>query len=94
MNRHWLHRILRPVRRMATAVERVRKRSGKRVREGAGEGVGPHPNGRRGGAVRPQAGGKGLGVQLFQSVEAIAGYLDDLPEAEAPIDGSWLIQVP
>ena len=43
--------------------------------------------------LKPNRGGKGLGVQLFQTVEAIAAYLDG-PGAgdEAPIDGVWLIQ--
>ncbi|MHA1600844.1 MAG: ATP-grasp domain-containing protein [Alphaproteobacteria bacterium] len=43
--------------------------------------------------LKPNRGGKGLGVQLFQSVEAIADYLSS-PQAieEAPIDGIWLIQ--
>ncbi len=43
--------------------------------------------------LKPNRGGKGLGVQLFQSVEAIAAYLSS-PQAieEAPIDGIWLIQ--
>ncbi|MCG8359432.1 MAG: alpha-L-glutamate ligase [Kiloniellales bacterium] len=43
--------------------------------------------------LKPNRGGKGLGVQLFQSVEAMTGYLDG-PGAgeEAPIDGVWLIQ--
>ncbi len=43
--------------------------------------------------LKPNRGGKGLGVQLFQSLDAIAGYLDG-PGAgeEAPVDGVWLIQ--
>ena len=43
--------------------------------------------------LKPNRGGKGLGVQLFQTVEAIAAYLDG-PGAtdEAPVDGVWLIQ--
>lgn len=43
--------------------------------------------------LKPNRGGKGLGVQLFQNVDAIAAYLDS-PQAseEAPIDGIWLIQ--
>jgi hypothetical protein len=49
-------------------------------------GPGPH-------ILKPNRGGKGLGVQLFQTVDAIASYLDS-PQAaeEAPIDGIWLIQ--
>ncbi len=42
--------------------------------------------------LKPNRGGKGLGVQLFQNADAISAYLDDLPPEEAPIDGSWLIQ--
>lgn len=42
--------------------------------------------------LKPNRGGKGLGVQLFQTPEAIASYLDDLPAEEVPIDGTWLIQ--
>ena len=42
--------------------------------------------------LKPNRGGKGLGVRLFQSAEAIAGYLEDLPAEEVPIDGVWLIQ--
>ena len=43
--------------------------------------------------LKPNRGGKGLGVQLFQNIEAIADYLDG-PGAgeEAPIDGLWLVQ--
>jgi hypothetical protein len=42
--------------------------------------------------LKPNRGGKGLGVQLFQTREAVAAYLDDLPPEEAPIDGTWLVQ--
>ena len=42
--------------------------------------------------LKPNRGGKGLGVQLFQSAGAVADYLDNLPAEEAPIDGVWLIQ--
>ena len=42
--------------------------------------------------LKPNRGGKGLGVRLFHSVEAAAAYLDDLPVEEAPIDGTWLVQ--
>ncbi len=43
--------------------------------------------------LKPNRGGKGLGVQLFQEVEAIAAYLDGPGTAdEAPIDGLWLVQ--
>jgi hypothetical protein len=43
--------------------------------------------------LKPNRGGKGLGVQLFYSIEAIEAYLDG-PGAseEAPIDGLWLLQ--
>ena len=42
--------------------------------------------------LKPNRGGKGLGVQLYQSRDAVAAYLDDLPPDEAPIDGTWLVQ--
>ena len=43
--------------------------------------------------LKPNRGGKGLGVQLFQSVAAIAAYLSSTQASEeAPIDGIWLIQ--
>ncbi len=43
--------------------------------------------------LKPNRGGKGLGVRLFQSTDAIADYLDS-PQSveEAPIDGLWLVQ--
>jgi hypothetical protein len=54
----------------------------------AARGFGPGPW-----ILKPNRGGKGLGVQLFHSLEAMAAYLDG-PGAgdEAPIDGLWLIQ--
>ena len=54
----------------------------------AARAFGPEPK-----ILKPNRGGKGLGVQLFHSIEAIADYLDG-PGAgeEAPIDGLWLIQ--
>lgn len=54
----------------------------------AARGFGPGPY-----ILKPNRGGKGLGVQLFQTVDAIAAYLDG-PGAgeEAPIDGLWLVQ--
>jgi hypothetical protein len=43
--------------------------------------------------LKPNRGGKGLGVQLFQSLDAIAAYLDGPgSDEEAPIDGVWLVQ--
>jgi hypothetical protein len=42
--------------------------------------------------LKPNRGGKGLGVQLFSSVEAVATYLEAMPQEESPIDGTWLIQ--
>ncbi len=42
--------------------------------------------------LKPNRGGKGLGVQLFRSAEAIAAYLEAVPAEETPIDGVWLIQ--
>ena len=41
--------------------------------------------------LKPNRGGKGLGVQRFPSLEALAAYLDG-PLVEAPIDGVWLLQ--
>lgn len=42
--------------------------------------------------LKPNRGGKGLGVHLFQSPDAVADFLDNVPEDEAPIDGIWLVQ--
>ncbi len=43
--------------------------------------------------LKPNRGGKGLGVRLFQSSDAMADYLDSQEAVdEAPIDGLWLIQ--
>ncbi len=53
----------------------------------AARGFGPGPY-----ILKPNRGGKGLGVQLFESADAIAAYLDTLPAEEMPIDGVWLIQ--
>ncbi|MDJ0941997.1 MAG: alpha-L-glutamate ligase [Kiloniellales bacterium] len=41
--------------------------------------------------VKPNRGGKGLGVHLFHDAEELAARLDAAPE-EAPIDGIWLVQ--
>ena len=41
--------------------------------------------------LKPNRGGKGLGVQGFASVEAVAAYLDG-PALASPIDGAWLVQ--
>jgi hypothetical protein len=41
--------------------------------------------------LKPNRGGKGLGVQLFQSIDALAAFLDAPGEA-SPIDGVWLVQ--
>lgn len=42
--------------------------------------------------LKPNRGGKGLGVRLFASPQALADQLAALPEDEAPIDGIWLLQ--
>ncbi|MCG7362317.1 alpha-L-glutamate ligase [Roseomonas sp. ACRSG] len=42
--------------------------------------------------LKPNRGGKGLGVRLFTSPQALADQLATLPEDEAPIDGIWLLQ--
>jgi hypothetical protein len=41
--------------------------------------------------LKPNRGGKGLGVRLFQSVEALADHLDS-PDYEPPVDGLHLLQ--
>lgn len=41
--------------------------------------------------LKPNRGGKGLGVQLFTSIDALAAILD-APGETAPIDGVWLVQ--
>jgi len=41
--------------------------------------------------LKPNRGGKGLGVRLFQGVAALADYLDG-PEYEPPVDGLHLLQ--
>lgn len=43
--------------------------------------------------LKPNRGGKGLGVQLFQELDAMAEYLEGAgADEEAPIDGVWVIQ--
>ena len=42
--------------------------------------------------LKPNRGGRGVGVGLFESSKAIADYLDKVPDNEQPIDGVWLIQ--
>jgi hypothetical protein len=41
--------------------------------------------------LKPNRGGKGLGVRLFHSADALAGYLDGA-EYEPPVDGLHLLQ--
>ncbi len=41
--------------------------------------------------LKPNRGGKGLGVRLFSSVDALADYLAG-PDYEAPVDGLHLLQ--
>jgi biotin carboxylase len=41
--------------------------------------------------LKPNRGGKGLGVRLFHRAEALAGYLDG-PDYEPPVDGLHLLQ--
>jgi glutathione synthase/RimK-type ligase-like ATP-grasp enzyme len=41
--------------------------------------------------LKPNRGGKGLGVQLFDSMDALAAFLED-PGDSTPIDGVWLVQ--
>ena len=43
--------------------------------------------------LKPNRGGKGLGVRLFQTTEEAGAYLASAEaEEEAPIDGLWLLQ--
>src|SRR6266446_218489 len=41
--------------------------------------------------LKPSRGGKGLGVRLFHTADALAGYLDG-PDYEPPVDGLHLLQ--
>ena len=41
--------------------------------------------------LKPNRGGKGLGVRLFHTAEALADYLDS-PDYEPPVDGLHLLQ--
>ena len=50
-----------------------------------------HDFGRSPFILKPNRGGKGLGVRLFRDCDELALYLED-PGPEAPIDGVWLIQ--
>jgi glutathione synthase/RimK-type ligase-like ATP-grasp enzyme len=42
--------------------------------------------------LKPNRGGKGLGVRLFANVGALEQQLAGLPADEAPVDGIWLLQ--
>jgi hypothetical protein len=42
--------------------------------------------------LKPNRGGKGLGVRLFSDPDALAAFLADAPEDELPADGLWLLQ--
>ncbi len=42
--------------------------------------------------LKPNRGGKGLGVRLFSDSAALAAFLAELPPDEAPVDGLWLLQ--
>jgi hypothetical protein len=42
--------------------------------------------------LKPNRGGKGLGVRLFADPDALAAFLADAPEDEQPADGLWLVQ--
>jgi hypothetical protein len=41
--------------------------------------------------LKPNRGGKGLGVHLFHGVGALAGHVDG-PDSEPPVDGLYLLQ--
>lgn len=42
--------------------------------------------------LKPNRGGKGLGVRLFYSIEAMIEYVEQQRPDEQPIDGIWLLQ--
>src|SRR5215203_2764761 len=42
--------------------------------------------------LKPNRGGKGLGVRLFADPAALEAHLRALPEDERPVDGLWLLQ--
>ncbi|MFT8242958.1 ATP-grasp domain-containing protein [Roseomonas sp. BN140053] len=42
--------------------------------------------------LKPNRGGKGLGVRLFSGAEALEAHLQSLPADEHPADGLWLLQ--
>jgi glutathione synthase/RimK-type ligase-like ATP-grasp enzyme len=42
--------------------------------------------------LKPNRGGKGLGVRLFPDAETLEAHLRALPEDERPVDGLWLLQ--
>ena len=42
--------------------------------------------------LKPNRGGKGLGVRLFADPEALGAHLRALPDDERPADGLWLLQ--
>ena len=41
--------------------------------------------------LKPNRGGKGLGVQLFHSIEGLQNFIES-DDYEIPLDGTWLIQ--
>jgi glutathione synthase/RimK-type ligase-like ATP-grasp enzyme len=41
--------------------------------------------------LKPNRGGKGLGVQLFNDLDSLQAYLEG-PSYEQPVDGTWLVQ--
>jgi len=42
--------------------------------------------------LKPNRGGKGLGVRLFPDAASLEAHLRALPEDERPVDGLWLLQ--
>ncbi|MFC0389570.1 ATP-grasp domain-containing protein [Muricoccus vinaceus] len=42
--------------------------------------------------LKPNRGGKGLGVRLFADSDALAAFMADAPADEQPADGLWLLQ--
>jgi len=74
------------LKRAGIAVPRTRAASGKAPVLAAAEAFGETPF-----ILKPNRGGKGLGVQLFHDLENLAGYLNGA-EYDEPVDGTWLIQ--
>ena len=73
--------------RAGIKVPRSRAAAGRDATLAAARSLGPGPT-----ILKPNRGGKGLGVQLFRSHDDLAAHLSALDEAEQPVDGLWLVQ--